>query len=323
MANQSPKSKEDGKHFIAGEIAGMCASILGHPVDTLKTYIQVELMQNKQTHHRPSTLSMFRQLTINNGVRGLYKGILFPFIGYGVNYGITFGINNMFKTSVLRWRQRSGSKLFKSSKSDRLTLSEIAICGGLSGVINTFIVTPIERVKVWSQSHQTRSVQSVQTLYKMGLKKGLYRGFKSCTCFQCVSFAVYFPIYELSLSMMSMKRDSVTNQWRREYLVGDLSKSKRRTLSPLQILLSGGLAGIVSWIVGYPIDNIKTRVQSGFYEKTNTMTLARIAYRSSLKRTYQGIMPTIYRAAILHSTLFFVYEKALRFADYCDESARV
>ena len=104
----------------------------------------------------------------------------------------------------------------------------------------------------------SRSLDSAKLLYKeLGLRKGFYSGFRVIGCFQIVSFCAYFPIYELSLKIMTMKRDSITNQWRSNYIIGDVSKSNKKNVSSLQILFSGGISGIFSWIAGFPIDNIK------------------------------------------------------------------
>ena len=293
-------------HFIAGEIAGMCGAFVSYPMDTVKTRIQIEMIQHN-TVHRASTLSILRQITIKDGIRSIYKGVLFPFLGYGIASSFVFGVNNIAKTTTLRMKANR-----RNSDPRRLSLAELSLCGGFTGFTNTFVVTPIERIKVWSQSHQTKSLQSFKSLYKeLGIRKGLFSGVREACCFQLVSFCAYFPIYELSLKMLTMKRDRFTNEWRSGYTIGDISKSNKENISSLQILISGGLAGVFSWIIGFPIDNIKTRVQSGLYTRSTTMELVRKQKMSSLKGLYRGIMPTVYRAAILHSTIFLVYERAL------------
>lgn len=138
----------------------MCAALVSFPLDTVKTQIQIEMIQNQTTGHRPNTLSILHQLITKDGIRNMYKGVLMPFIGYGVASSMVFGVNNIAKTFVLRRKSRAKP----NSKSRRLTLLEISLCGGFTGFLNTFLVTPIERVKVWSQSHHW--YDQIQTLHR-------------------------------------------------------------------------------------------------------------------------------------------------------------
>merc|ERR1712113_46277 len=101
----------------------------------------------------------------------------------------------------------------RKQKERRLHLSQLSICGSITGFFHTFLITPIERIKIWSQSHKTHSVHSALALYRnMGLCKGLFGGIKYTFCFQMLSYSVYFPVYELSLKVMS----------KNVYNVGDL-----------------------------------------------------------------------------------------------------
>mgnify|MGYP000985762830 CR=1 FL=1 len=69
------------------------------------------------------------------------------------------------------------------------------------------------------------------------------------------------------------------------------------------ILFSGGLAGVLSWTFTYPIDVLKTRIQS---DKFNNLQHA-----FSKRSLFKGIVPCISRALIVNSFGFYVYEKTL------------
>ena len=66
-------------------------------------------------------------------------------------------------------------------------------------------------------------------------------------------------------------------------------------------LLSGGITGCLSWLISFPIDVIKTRVQCG--EK---MTLHKIIH---LKNRWNGLSFCLIRAAIVNSVGFYIFEK--------------
>lgn len=76
-----------------------------------------------------------------------------------------------------------------------------------------------------------------------------------------------------------------------------------------KLIISGGLAGSLSWVLSYPIDVVKTRIQ---------MSNNKIIYKSSLdcfRKLYQregakvflkGFTPTIVRAFPVNATTFTV-----------------
>ena len=66
------------------------------------------------------------------------------------------------------------------------------------------------------------------------------------------------------------------------------------------ILTSGGLAGFFSWLITYPIDAIKTRIQSDKFKNI----------KSAIQKggLFKGIIPCLTRALIVNSIGFYVYE---------------
>jgi solute carrier family 25 (mitochondrial carnitine/acylcarnitine transporter), member 20/29 len=63
--------------------------------------------------------------------------------------------------------------------------------------------------------------------------------------------------------------------------------------------LSGGIAGISSWLTTYPIDTIKTRIQSKEY----------ISYMEAIRKGYlfNGLSYCLARAFIVNSAGFYIY----------------
>jgi len=66
-------------------------------------------------------------------------------------------------------------------------------------------------------------------------------------------------------------------------------------------LVSGGITGCCSWLISFPIDVIKTRVQCG-----ETMTLHKII---NLKNRWNGLTFCLTRALLVNSVGFYVFEK--------------
>ena len=117
--------------------------------------------------------------------------------------------------------------------------------------------------------------------------------------------------YEISLHALTMKRNRIDGKWESDYKIGSIGKNTKKDIASWKIFISGGISGISSWIVGYPIDTIKTRLQSGLY--SNEITLK--ALKGNYSKSYTGLMPAIYRAALLHSSIFLMYEHVLQTVD--------
>ena len=67
------------------------------------------------------------------------------------------------------------------------------------------------------------------------------------------------------------------------------------------VYISGATAGVLSWIISFPIDTIKCRIQSGKYN-----TSMECIKKGNL---YKGIQFCILRAAIVNSISFYIYNK--------------
>ena len=92
-------------------------------------------------------------------------------------------------------------------------------------------------------------------------------------------------------------------------------------------LVSGGLAGVVSWLITMPIDVLKTTVQAQLLldsspsDETFGKTKARPSIISIAKRGFEmdgynyffrGVKPTLIRAFIVNAAVFFGYNQAKR-----------
>lgn len=78
-------------------------------------------------------------------------------------------------------------------------------------------------------------------------------------------------------------------------------------------MLSGGLAGLSSWVIGYPIDYIKTKIQSQDLDEKkykNAWDCFMKNYRKhGLKRFTRGLVTVSLRAFPVNAVGFTVEEK--------------
>lgn len=88
------------------------------------------------------------------------------------------------------------------------------------------------------------SIDCGKQIYRKYGVKGLYLGFNITLLREVVALSEYFGIYEYAMRMFSPDGD-------------DSSKTPM-----FASFLAGGMAGSLSWLFSYPIDYVKTVIQS-------------------------------------------------------------
>jgi solute carrier family 25 carnitine/acylcarnitine transporter 20/29 len=131
------------RNFGYGYLAGMMGIVASHPIDTLKTQFQ----QSNQIVYK-----------------NLYRGIIPPLLGVGLEKAIVFGV---YESTI------------KFTNSDILS-------GGLSGLSASLVVTPFERVKILLQTGQ-----NITTLKNINL----FQGLSATLTRETPGFAIYFSVY--------------------------------------------------------------------------------------------------------------------------------
>ena len=88
-----------------------------------------------------------------------------------------------------------------------------------------------------------------------------------------------------------------------------LFKQKRETAATWAQILSGGIAGIVNQLYTYPLDTIKTNIQSG-NKGWNEMINSKFWWTSNFRN---GLRISLASSFISEATNFVVYEKTRNF----------
>ena len=159
-----------------------------------------------------------------------------------------------------------GSCNYFNQKQDQ----NIFISGFLSGLVISPIVTPIEKLKIDFQINSNIVVKDIKYTQ-------LFKGLQATFVRESFASGIYFSTYNFCKKS--------------EYIHDNTNN----------ILFSGGIAGICSWLFTYPMDVIKTRIQSG---ETNTI------YQSYIKgNLFRGLSVCLLRSFIVNSIGFFIYEQ--------------
>jgi Mitochondrial carrier protein len=128
------------EYFLYGYMGGMMGVLASHPIDTMKTNIQ---------KGQPILIHQ------------LYRGLLPPLLGVGLEKSIVFGVYETTRPYT---------------KNDILS-------GALAGSCASFVVTPFERLKILLQTGQTFT------------HRNLFQGLSATFSRETPGFAIYFYTY--------------------------------------------------------------------------------------------------------------------------------
>ena len=131
------------------------------------------------------------------------------------------------------------------------------LCGGVvGGVLQSFVVSPFELVKIRQQAAGGAVTLAVSTLAGTLGRAGLAtRGLGATLLRDGVPHGVWFVAYEWSKRRMTVR---ATNDDENDEAA---TTSRGRTDAAVP-LCAGAFAAAVAWGVGYPADLVKTRVQA-------------------------------------------------------------
>lgn len=171
----------------------------------------------------------------------------------------------------------------------------------------TIITAPFERVKVLLQIQGQKQlapgekpkysggVDVVRQLFKEGGIRSVYRGSVMTLARDGPGSAAYFASYEYIKRKMTPK---------------DASGKPSGDLSLTAITVAGAGAGVAMWIPVFPVDTIKSRLQSAEGRPTIGGTIRGLYANGGLKAFFPGIGPAMARAVPANAATFLGVELA-------------
>lgn len=188
-----------------------------------------------------------------------------------------------------------------------LSIGQISTAGLLSALPMTLITAPFERVKVLLQIQGQKTlapgekpkyaggVDVVRQLYKEGGMRSVFRGSVMTFARDGPGSAAYFATYEyIKRRLTPTDKDGKPTQ-----------------LSLTAVMAAGGAAGVAMWIPVFPVDTIKSRLQSAEGRPTIGGTVREIYVKGGgLRGFFPGIGPAMARAVPANAATFLGVEVA-------------
>lgn len=247
---------------VTAGTASLVSTAASFPFDSVKSRLQVR--------DYPSIWACAKSVVREEGFRGFFRGVTIPLIT--ISFVRTSSFSIYYNTKA--FLHRNG--IFDDSSRLIHTALSGAAGGATSGIIISCGSAPFELVKVQRQLEYLIAVQkglvkkstsgngggrtfvpqsgfqAAANIYKnFGGIKGFYMGFPLHMARDTFGTALYFGFYDSIRKLVT--RHSTSDSISGPSLYG--------IPGPVVSFLSGSSAGILSWMILYPVDLIKTKVQ--------------------------------------------------------------
>ncbi|CCH43666.1 Calcium-binding mitochondrial carrier protein [Wickerhamomyces ciferrii] len=275
-----------------GFTGGAVQVLIGQPFDLVKVRLQ--------TGQFDSPITAFTSTLKNEGPKAFYKGTLAPLIGVGACVSVQFYAFHEARRQLLKKFGEPGQK--------ELTLKQFYLAGAFAGIVNTPITAPVEQLRIILQTQPSGAKQIykgprdvLSKIYQTHGLKGIFRGFNVTLIREAQAYGVWFLTYEFLIQNALNSRNGI----------------KRADISTPELLLYGALAGDALWLSSYPLDVIKSRVQSdgfgGNAKFKNSLDAAKQIWISQgALGFWRGIGPALVRAIPCSAGTFATVELTLR-----------
>jgi hypothetical protein len=234
--------KDFFQHCFAGATAGAIADICTHPIDTLRTRIQVGKSAGVEISYNGLTEAFIGTLK-GEGISGLYKGFGIVLFGTIPAHALYFTGYEFCKS----WLNKYHTYYLNEPIIHFLSGFFADICGAIIWVPMDVIKQRLQVQKSFNNLHNKyqNSFHTLKTIYVEEGITGLYKGYGAALATYGPFVGIYFVGYEQSKKFY-------------KYI---LKKDSDDQLTFLSNLASGAQAGAFAAMVTTPMDVIKTRLQ--------------------------------------------------------------
>jgi solute carrier family 25 carnitine/acylcarnitine transporter 20/29 len=271
------------KDVFAGTMGGVAQVLVGQPFDTAKVRLQSDAL-GKYT----GMLDVSKTLVQHEGLSAFYKGTMAPLMGVGVCVSIQFAVNEYMKRMVFQNKEDLSSLQYWTA-------------GTAAGFANSVVASPIEHIRSRLQmqvSGNMGSVQLIREIYQKAGLRGIMRGYIP-TLMRGLGTGIYFMTFE-KLVAHDMRTHSL----------------QRKEIPGWRMCLYGGLAGNCMWAASYPIDFVKTKLQTDSLDTPKYRGMKDVVvavYKArGIAGFFKGFVPTMLRAAPANAATFYAFELTIR-----------
>ncbi|KAF2164842.1 hypothetical protein M409DRAFT_24747 [Zasmidium cellare ATCC 36951] len=306
-------------YFLAGGLSGITSRTATAPLDRLKVYL---IAQTDVAEEAVSAAKSGRAGTaLSHGVKTLWNasqelwaagGMRSLFAGNGLNVlkvmpesSVKFGAYEASKRAIARIEGHNDPKQIAS-------VSMFA-AGGTAGMIAQAAVYPLDTLKFQMQCNTVAGSEQgtkliIHTAQKMWRRNGIVTFYKGLP----MGLVGMFPYAAIDLSVFETLKKKIIARKRR--LDPTIKHDEDALPGNFSLALMGGFSGAIGASVVYPINLLRTRLQSqGTASHPRTYTGIMDVTRQTLKGEgvrglFKGLTPNLLKVVPAVSITYVVYE---------------
>ncbi|KAK9703575.1 mitochondrial ornithine carrier protein [Basidiobolus ranarum] len=311
--------------LLFGSFAGMLGKLIEYPLDTVKVRLQSQPAGQRMFE---GPWDCLRKTVHHEGFHGLYRGLSSPLVGAMLENSALF-VGYAQGQKLIRKFLRGEHDLEDKGALPELSLSELCLAGGFSGIAATFVLTPIELIKCKLQVQEARKYQNSvlrgsqvthftgpfsvisHTLKHEGIT-GFYRGNLPTLFREVGGGAAWFGVYE-AICRWLIARES------KNLKSGEIIT--KSNLGAGHLMLAGAVAGMSYNFILFPADVIKSQMQTEVVGqsqytsqfKRGIIQIAKELYAAEgIRGFYRGCGITVAKSAPTSAIIFFTHETLTR-----------
>ncbi|KAH8917447.1 mitochondrial carrier [Atractiella rhizophila] len=301
MSAEASSSVRVAKDLTAGTVGGIAQVLVGQPFDIVKVRLQ-------SSNAYSSALQCTTSILKNEGPLAFYKGTAMPLVGIGACVSLQFGCLEALKRLFGNINAREGR--------EHMTIPQLYIAGAGAGIGNSIVSGPVEHIRIRLQTQPSGPnrlyhgpVDALRKIYATGGVRSIFAGQGITMLREAVGYGSYFAAYEWLVERECKKY-----------------KISRKEIPMSHSLLFGALAGYALWFTAYPLDVLKSRLQTDGLSRSSTevtpfgqrkyrnfVDCARQLWREQgVKGFLRGLGPTLVRSPFANGATFAAFEVAMR-----------
>jgi len=252
-------------------------------------------------------------------IEGFFRGVTAPMASVTLVRTISFSVYQKSKYTYAAWFKRNFGLdplvhvNTLGTYPNFSTLACFGAAGATAGSFITLVACPFELTKLSAQvsvlmadrnssepsngravaaSYQNKGTfKTAKNIVKYRGIMGLYSGFNLHLLRDTLGTAIYFMTYESSKQLLTTYR-------------GDRSPT-----NPFAVVIAGGLCGVASWALIYPIDSAKSIYQRNCLTSCKGETVKKAPKIQFFnKRMYRGLGVSMGRSCVVNSIFFSSFE---------------
>lgn len=275
-------------HFAnvtSGFFASVVMSTLFQPLDLIKIKMQ-------QTQEKQKFWQVLKGIYKNGGLFAFYRGTMLAFIAGGC-----VASSRMYIYKFFEHKSKEEGLLAQTS-------TRILASSALIGFFTALIQTPVEHIRIRMNcpvygNDYSGSIDALVKMRRIYGVKGVMKGYTLTVMREFWYYIFFFNIYENTK--------------------GILTAMGHKNLG---ISVGGMTSGPISWFMTYPLDTLKTQMQTDHLASpvwSVRKYLAHLARCKALLTLYNGLATVLMRSVLTNLIYFNVWENSLAFFENLEQ----